>query len=135
MAQLKKFLGPIILLVAGIVFVVLGSVSLKQVKTFPQVQAVVTNVETRIVETEDGTDKDITAYVKYTIDGVEYNEILQNAPGNISENDEITVRYNPEKPTYVTGATKGSGTIQIAIGAVAAVAGLAALAVTFIKGR
>lgn len=133
---IRKFIVSFVMLLGGIAFIVFGCISFKEVKTFPEVSAVVTKVETEWVDNgEDGTKESKTAYVKYTVDGVEYNEILQNSPGDIEENTTITVRYNPEKPSYVTGSTKTSGTVQMALGIVLCVASVATAVVTVIKGR
>ena len=121
----KKLLPLIIALVAGIVFIVTGCSNISQVKNFPEVNAVVTRIDTEITTDSDGTTtEDETVYVEYTVDDQTYNEVLQYAPGSVNENDEIVVRYNPEKPDYVTGATKNSGVVRIVVGAVLIVAGL-----------
>lgn len=132
---IRKLIACILILVAGVVFIVFGCISFKEVKTFPEVSAVVTRVDKEIVDNGEDHSEEITAYVRYTVDGKEYNEILQNHSGNIAENDQITVRYNPEKPEYVTGATKGSGTLQLVVGIVLCIAGVTSSAVTLIKGR
>ena len=131
--KIKKLLVSLMIIAAGIAFIIFGSISFKEVKNFPEVQAVVTKVETNIVQDDEGTTEEKTIYVQYTVDGVEYNEVLQNTSSNAQENETITVRYNPEKPEYVTGATKASGTLQLAVGIVIAVAGLASAVITFIK--
>ncbi|MBQ7654550.1 MAG: DUF3592 domain-containing protein [Clostridia bacterium] len=133
---IRKLIVSVALLIGGVVFIVFGCISFKEVKTFPEVSAVVTKVETEWVDNGDeGMTEEKTAYVKYTVDGVEYNEILQNSPGNVEENTTITVRYNPEKPNYVTGSTKTSGTIQLALGIVLTLVSIGSAAVTVIKGR
>lgn len=131
----RKLVACVLILAAGVAFIIFGCISFKEVKTFPEVSAVVTRVDKEIVNNGEDSSEEITAYVRYTVDGKEYNEILQNHSGNISENDQITVRYNPEKPEYVTGATKGSGTLQLVVGIVLCVAGTVSAAVAFIKGR
>jgi len=128
-----RFVAPIVAVVIGIVFIVMGCISLKQVKNFPTIEAVVTDVTRESTMDADGTySTTTTVYVTYTIDGQEYEEILQNAGNDYTKGDEITVLYNPEDPTYVSGATKGSSTIGIIAGCVITVLGLGLTAKAFI---
>ena len=48
--------------------------------------------------------------------------------------DTITVRYNPEKPNYVTAGKTSTSIIYIGLGALFGIGGLAMLA-RFIKNR
>lgn len=119
-----KILASVIILAIGIVFIVLGAKNISQINTFPQVSAVVSEVVTETSTDADGNDTtEETVYVSYTVNGNEYNEILQYAEGSYNKGDSITVQYNPENPSYVIGATKKGGIIRIAFGCVLALAG------------
>ena len=135
-ANIKKILISLMFIVAGVVVIVFGSVSNKEIKNFPEVSVTVSDVTKSTVTEADGTiSEDVAVRVKYTVDGKEYNELLQSAPTNLSEGDTLTVHYNPEKPSYVTGATKGSNTVMFVIGAAGILIGLAAPVVGIIKKK
>ena len=134
--RMKKLIAAVILLAGGAVFIVFGCITLRQMKTFDQVPAVVTKVAREWTTDSDGSDvEDITIYVTYTVDGKEYTESLQNTKTNYKEGDEITVFCDPSDPTNVTGASKGGAALQLTFGGVIALAGLATAAGVIIKGR
>ncbi len=132
---MKRFIVPLAALVMGIVFIVMGCISLSQVKNFPAIEAVVTGVEREYITDGDGTREEVTVRVKYNVDGTDYEEILQNNSATLNEGDKITVRYNPEKPSFVTGATKSSSMIPIGFGALFTLIGLVLFAKSIIRGR
>ncbi|MBR4727926.1 MAG: DUF3592 domain-containing protein, partial [Clostridia bacterium] len=104
--QLKKLIAVLILLAGGAVFIAFGAISFKEMREFKPVPAVVSHIEREWTPNGDGTDtENITIIVTYTVDGQEYTEKLQNTKTNYKQGDEITVLYNPEDPTEVSGAT------------------------------
>ena len=136
MANLKKFMFPLIALVLGILAIVFGVKGMSEAKNFPEIKALVTDVDKTVTyDSDNNSTEEYTIYVKYTVDGKEYNEILNGGSGNIKEGDEITVRYNHEKPEYVTDVTTKTATLFIVIGAAVTVFGLGSLAFVFIRKR
>ena len=134
--KLKKMLFSLVAVAGGVIFIVFGAVTMKEMKNFTRVDAVVEHVQREWVPNGDGSDtQEISIYVRYTVDGKEYVEELQNTKTNLHEGDQITVLYNPEKPSEVSGASKGGAALQFAVGGVFALAGLFSLAATVIKGR
>lgn len=134
--RVAKLIASVVAILGGILFIVLGCVGISQVKNFPEVEATVTSVEIETTIDEDGaTSETATVYVSYTVDGTEYNEILDDSNSDMKEGDKLTVRYNPEKPNKVTATTKTAGFVRIAFGAVILLAGLASAVLLFIRGR
>ena len=134
--RVAKLIASVVAVLGGILFIVLGCVGISQVKNFPEIEATVTSVETESTVDEDGTTTETsTVYVAYTVDGTEYNEVLDDSNSDMKEGDKVTVHYNPEKPNKVTATTKTAGFVRIAFGAVILLAGLASLALLIIKGR
>ncbi len=134
--RMKKLLAVLILLVGGVVFIVFGATSMKEMREFRQTPAVVSHIEREWTPNGDGTDtEEIKIFVTYTVDGQEYTEELQNTKTSYKEGDKITVLYNPEKPTYVSGATKGIAAIQFVAGGVLVLAAIGTLAMLIIRGR
>ena len=134
--RITKLIVSVVAILGGILFIVLGFVGISQVKNFPEIEATVTSVETEsTVDTDGTTTETTTVYVKYVVDGEEYNEQLDDASSNVKEGDQITVRYNPEKPNKVTATTKTAGFVRIAFGIVISLAGLVSLARFIIRGR
>ena len=135
-ARIKKLLAVLLLLAGGAVFIVFGFVSLKEMREFRQTPAVVADVQTEWVPDGEGGDtQQITIFVTYTVDGKEYTEQLQNTKTNLKQGERITVLYNPEDPTQVSGATRGIVAIQFCAGALLALAGLGTLVAFVVKGR
>ncbi len=113
----KKIFAVIVLIAGGILFLVLGISGLKEIASFPQTAATVTNVEREWVPNGDGSDTEqVTIRVSYTVDGKQYEEELQNAKSSLQKGDQIQVYYDPQKPEYVSGATKGMSMLLIAFG-------------------
>ena len=134
--QLKKLIAVIILLVGGAVFIVFGATSVKELRDFKQVSAVVSHIEREWTPNGDGTDtEEIKIFVTYTVDGQEYTEELQNTKTGYKQGDEITVLYNPADPTVVSGATKTMTIIQFAVGGVLILAGIGTFVFKFLGGR
>ncbi len=134
--RLVKLIASVIAILGGILFIVMGFVGISQVKNYPEVDAIVTSVERDSTIDADGTTtENITVYVSYTVDGKEYNEQIDDTNGNVKEGDQITVRYNPEKPDKVTATTKTAGIVRIVFGIVISLAGLASLVLFLTRGR
>ena len=116
--MLKKIAAIIVLIAGGILFIVLGFSGLKEIRSFPQTKATVVAVEREWVADAEGYDTEqLTFHVSYTVDGMQYEEILQNAKGSLEKGDQIQVYYDPQKPEYVSGATKGMWMLEIGFGA------------------
>lgn len=133
---IKRLIATVLFVVGGAVFIVFGCVSLKEIRNFTPIPAVVSHVTREWTPNGDGTDtEDISIFVTYTVDGQEYTEELQNTKTSYKQGDEITVLCNPEDPTQVSGATKGLAAIQIGAGALFALGGILAFVKGIIKGR
>ena len=126
---------PAILIIGCLIFVGLGVVNLNQVKKFPEVQATVTKVEQELNTAGDTSDVDETVWVHYIVADKEYDEVLQfHEVDKFKVGDTITVRYNPEKPNYVTAGKTSTAIIYIGLGALFGIGGLGML-VRIIRNR
>ena len=124
MNRIIQKIAPFIALAGGILFIVLGFMNLKQMKTFVEVPAVVSRIEiTDTYDPDTGSGQDVTIYVQYRVAGQAYEEPLSFTRTNLKEGDEITVRYNPNNPKEVSGASKGGAALYFAIGGLFALAG------------
>jgi hypothetical protein len=132
---IKRIAFSVLALIIGIVFIVIGSGNLSAVKNYTQIQARVTAINRTPSADPDSTAENITVYVEYDLSGQRFNEILQDPPAKVNEGDVITVRYNPDKPDYVTGATTTSGVLCLAFGSVAVIAGLGSAALFILRGK
>ena len=136
MNSLKRFIAPLILLAGGIVFILFGAQSVKEIKTYKPVEAVVSHVAKEWTTDADGSDTlDVTIYVTYTVDGKEYEEALQNTSTNHEKGDKLTVLYNPADPSVVSGVSKTIVVIQLAAGVLLILAGAFVLVRVVIRGR
>ena len=132
----NRFIVPLILIIGGLVFIFLGFTSLKEVNSFAKVEAVVSRVDVEETVDEEGTiTTNETVYVKYTVDGKEYDELLQFAKSGCKVGDKLTVLYNQKNPSYVSGATKTMAFVYLGAGALVAVIGLFILFRSLVFGR
>ena len=134
--NIKKLIAIVLVMIGGVVFIIFGSITAKQMKTFIKVPAVVSHISREWTPDGDGGEtEEIKIFVTYTVDGQEYTEELNNTKTNLKEGENITVLYNPEDPTEVSGASKGGVALQIGFGSLFLLGGLASLAALIIKGR
>ena len=132
----KQRIASVVAFLGGVLFVVMGVIDFLQVKNFPEVSAVVTAIEYDTAVDSDGAPAtNSIVHVSYTVDGKEYNELLQEAPTDVAEGATVTARYNPQKPEYITGATKGSGVVRIVFGAVFVLVGIVSFFFGPVLGR
>lgn len=99
-ARFFIFFG-LILIAFGIVVFMINKENQNYIKT----EAVVSNIE--LVEEEhqnengDTVEATYKVYVKYTVDGKEYDEELGELSG-YKKNQKITIYYNPNDPSKIT---------------------------------
>ena len=134
--RMKKLIAALVLIAGGAIFILLGAASIKEIREFRQIPAVVSRIEREWTPNGDGTDtENATVYVTYTVDGREYTEKLQNTQANCKQGATITVLYNPKDPTEVSGATKTLAVIQFAAGGALVLAGAGVFIFKFLGGR
>ena len=87
--------------------------------------------KTELVEPEhtdiDGNTVEATykVFVKYTVDGKEYNEELGDLSGTYRINEKMTIYYNPDDPSQITQTkSKIIPIVMIALGCVSLVGGI-----------
>ncbi len=125
---IARFIIPIVLIVGGILFICIGFNQSKNVDTFREVKATITNIDVQYGVGEETNQ--YTVLVKYSVNGKQYEEPIDNYKSSYKVGDEITVKYNPENPKEVTATTKGALVLYIAVGVIAAIAGV----LTLIRG-
>ena len=89
----------IILVIFGIVFLF----SINNSKNFIKTEAVVSKLELFEEAYNNGDtefDATYTVYVKYTVDGVDYEEEY-GVFSDYKENDKVTIAYNPDNPKEI----------------------------------
>jgi len=124
-SRLGKLLTSIIVIAAGIMFIVMGIKTNQNRKAYQPVTGVISQIVTT-VGTSDNSD-DHRVFVKYTVDGTEYEEELGEYSSSMREGNEIDLLYDPEYPKAIQKAGMTAILIQIGFGALAIVAGIAFL--------
>ena len=122
--KFMNYLIPALMLVGGLFFVGLGFKNYNDQKNGVKVFAVVSKIEEETRVDADGVTTEEAVYVRYTVDGKEYNERLSFFSGSYKEGDEITVLYDPQKPSYVIGTSKIGPPLYLAFGAVVTISGI-----------
>ena len=118
----KKLLYPLLVIIAGIAFIVFGAVNFAQHNKYVETDAVVSKVT--IIETFYDEPDDVEIMVRYTVDGKEYESLLNNTSTNLKEGQTIKVKYDPADPSKVISSIKSYAFIAIGLGALFALGGL-----------
>lgn len=124
---MNKTLGSIIAIVLGLVAIGFGVYTqFFQTKGFEQTTATITKIEETWRGYNDETmedEYDYEVYVKYSVDGKEYEGKADTYDGSYTEGKEITVYYNPSNPADIHGDSGILGFVLIGVGAVLVIAG------------
>lgn len=128
----KTYLAIAVLLLGGLLFFISGLVKFTQVNSFPQTNALITQIEW-----EPGTGDEADTYkvfVRYSVGGTTYDEELDNYKSSYREGQTITIRYNPDKPESITGLSTPVTIIITAVGCIFLAGGVLTLT-KFLRGR
>ena len=90
-ARLMQRLAPLILLAAGILFIVFGLIDAHQAKTFAPAMGTIRSIEVD----NSGEDTRYTVIVEYTVDGTSYFADLGELKNGFAVGQEIDIQYNP----------------------------------------
>ncbi|MGN0621646.1 MAG: DUF3592 domain-containing protein [Porcipelethomonas sp.] len=123
----------------GAIFMIAACVMLAAdssfMKTAEETTAVITDIDTdrRVSHGEERTDH--TVYIEYIADGEVYNEPLGEYNSGMYEGEEITVYYDPDKPSDVRTGSKLMQYIFLGIGALFFIIGASFVSVIVLKNR
>ncbi len=132
--RLLQRIAPLILAVAGVVFLIVGVHSLNQKKTFLPATGVIQSIEVEPATTEDEADS-YTVIVEYTIDGTTYYSDLGEIESGYHEGKEISFLYDPDNPENITVTSKTGSYIAMVFGVVCLLGGVFAFVRRIITGR
>ena len=98
--------NPIILIIVGIVFFIIGIIGVNSSSNFMKNAKPVEATIYSERDTISSSDKDeYTAYAEYTVDGVNYYEHLSgfshSGASKSKEGEKTTIYYNPENPKEI----------------------------------
>ena len=119
---IEKYAIPLVALLGGLLFLVMGTVKLVQVNTFPQTTAVITRME--IVPGAADEPDSYEVYVRYAVEGSSYESKLDNYKSSYRVGKTIHVRYDPKNPRDVTGMSSLGACFVIAFGVLLLVVGV-----------
>ena len=122
---LTQYVIPLVLLVLGIVFLILGFNNVQQRKEYVTTTAVISRIDLR---EEVGTDGEIETtgdvYVDYTVNGKKYTNDLGEYSSSFTEGAEIEIYYNPKNPNEIFSASVIFPIIMFVLGGVFCLVGL-----------
>lgn len=128
---MNKKVAAIIAVVLGLALVGFGVyLQFFQTKGFKQTDATITRIDKnwRAYNNETMEDEyDYDVYVKYTVDGKEYEGKADTYDESYAEGKEITVFYNPSNPAEIHGDSGIVSYFLMGIGAIVAVVGVVML--------
>ncbi len=125
------FLMGIIYAIVGIIFLIVGiTISVHNnnfLKNAQQTNAVISRIEKEYYYDSDGERKaKHSAWVKYEINGRQYEELLDYYSSDMREGDTIIINYSPDDPSKIITnmGSKILGFIIIPLGSIFALLGL-----------
>ena len=99
---MKQLILAISGLIFGIILIVLGFVQKHKQSDYTETTAEITEIT---VEAGTGDDSDTHhVYVKYTVDGKEYNEELDEYSSKYKVGKSVKIKYNPDNPADITSS-------------------------------
>ncbi len=114
--------GGLILFVCGLIFLNAVNQSKDYIKTESTVTKVELEQEAYTDSNGDRTEASYFVYVKYTVDGKEYEAEL-GGMSELKEGQKLTIYYNPSDPTRVTQTKSPLVPIILIAAGIAALAG------------
>ena len=113
--KILRYVFPIVLLIGGIMFTITGISKLIAVAQYPTATAIITDVE---IEEGVGDESDsYTYFVKYSVEGTNYEGELDSNKMSYEVGKTVTIRYNPENPEKITSMSAGTAIFVTAFGA------------------
>ncbi len=100
---MNKIIGSVIGLILGIILLFCGFITRVKVNTYTETEAEITKIE---FEAGAGDESDTYHnFVKYTVDGKEYNVEMDDKSSGYSVGDKVKIKYNPSDPGDTTTAS------------------------------
>lgn len=133
-SSVARFLIPagIMLIAAGIIFLVAAVQNRDYIRTESTVTKVETDEEASIDEKGNPVDPTYKVTLKYTVDGTEYEGELGGV-SKYNEGDKMTIYYDPADPSQITQTRSMLIPLAIIIAGIAALAGGIVSAVNAVK--
>ena len=108
----------IVLIIFGIASFIINSNNSNYIKVDAIVSKIELAQEAHLDENDNHVDATYNVYVKYTVDGKEYDTELGEF-SNYKKGDKITIYYNPDDPSKITQTKSLILPIVITIGGIA----------------
>ncbi|MBR6331756.1 MAG: DUF3592 domain-containing protein [Dehalococcoidales bacterium] len=121
----KRLLITFLAILGGIAFVGFGVFNLIQQGSYIETTAIVSNVEYDYDYAREETEVDIT--VKYTVDGKEYESLLNSTSTGYKIGDTLKIKYDPKDPSKVINSSKTYAFVAMGFGLVIVIAGVFSL--------
>lgn len=124
-SQVARFLIPLglILTIFGIVVFSINMKNQNYIKTESTISKVELVEEEHIDANGDTVQATYKVYVKYSVDGKNYEEELGELAGEYKEGEKMTIYYNPKNPSEITQTTSLVLPIVMIVGGIAAFIG------------
>lgn len=110
------FIIGIIFAFIGVTFIIAGFIVSAQTKSFlnnsEQTDAVISQIEADHYKMNGKRRINYDVWVKYTVDGIQYEEFLNYYSSSMHEGDIITINYDPNDPSKIISS---SGSIVIVL--------------------
>ncbi len=115
--RLITLVMTLLFLAAGIFLIIMGFKNGRMQKTFIETTGVITRIE-RVERVGNDREYDYFTYVKYTVDGKEYESELGEYSASFKEGAELKIKYDPNDPNTIIAAGATSRVIMFAMGIV-----------------
>ena len=113
---MKQLIGAVLGLLFGIVLLVLGFVQKNKQDNYTETTAEIVQID---IEPGAGDESDTYhVFVKYTVDGMEYKEELDESRSSYRVGDTVKIKYNPKDPSDLTASGRWAMVICFIIGGI-----------------
>ena len=113
-----KVIIPVVLLVAGVLFLILGIGNVQKRNDYLTTNAVITKIEIHEDDVGEDGSTDADVYVEYTVNGKKYSNELGEYMSSFTEGAAIEIYYNPQNPDEIFSASMFFPVVFIVVGGI-----------------
>ena len=124
--MIQRVLVPILFLLGGIVFLVMGCIRLHQKQRYVKTTGEITKIESYYTENAEPDGGQIQTYdvtVQFTVNGTTYTAQLDEYRASFEEGGTVDILYDPDAPEKIMYGSTMVTVLQFGLGAVFAISG------------
>lgn len=136
--MIQRVLVPILFLLGGIVFLMMGCIRLYQKQRYVKTTAEITKIESYYTENADpelGQTLTYDVTVQFTANGTTYTAELDEYRASFEEGGTVEILYDPDAPEKIMYGSTMVTVIQFGLGTLFAISGAIGCIRNFVRRR